>query len=214
MSAPPGNLMRYPIRLSSVNLATSGIIRITGDLRFNRTLLAPLAGTPFGVIDQTDRIVPIEFDVGSISTGTSVFHIEFIAALGNADRTPLVLENVTTIGGEARVTVDTGQFVLADLCMDGGKRLVNTDGAFGLKSVRPNPARHQVTIEYEVLEHGPTRITIADLIGSIRIPVVDRDMSPGRYELTFDADNLPSGSYTIVLSSPTQQAVQPLRLVR
>lgn len=214
MSAPPGNLIRYPIRLSSVNLATSGIIRITGDLRFNRTLLAPLAGTPFGVIDQTDRIVPIEFDVGSISTGASVLHIEFIAALGNADRTPLVLENVTTMGGEARVTVDTGQFVLADLCMDGGTRLVNTDGAFGIKSVRPNPARHQVTIEYEVLEHGPTRITIADLTGSIRIVVVDRDMSPGRYELAFDADTLPSGSYTIVLSSPTQQAVQPLRLVR
>ncbi|MDE2995865.1 MAG: T9SS type A sorting domain-containing protein, partial [Bacteroidota bacterium] len=77
-----------------------------------------------------------------------------------------------------------------------------------LSSVRlegnfPNPFNPTTTIRFEVLEPQTVRVSVWDLSGQMVASLVDAHHTPGRYEVGFQADNLPSGTYFVRLESGT-----------
>jgi photosystem II stability/assembly factor-like uncharacterized protein len=59
----------------------------------------------------------------------------------------------------------------------------------------PNPFSHYTTIRYMVPEAGNVTMKIYSLEGKIIATLVDKELVPGTYEVTWDAGDLPAGIY-------------------
>jgi hypothetical protein len=66
---------------------------------------------------------------------------------------------------------------------------------FTLSQNYPNPFNPTTKINYSIPHSGDVQIKVFDILGNEIITLVDEYKIAGVYELTFDADNLPSGVY-------------------
>lgn len=67
----------------------------------------------------------------------------------------------------------------------------------------PNPFSETTTIAYEVKETQPVTITVWNLAGHEITRLTDRTVEAGYHERSFDATDLPSGTYFVRLKSET-----------
>lgn len=215
VSASPGERVIVPLHYSASNLDTTYAKGYRGELRYNKTLLLPTGATPTGTVDGLDRVIAFggSFPSG-ITTGGDLVQLEFIAMLGNAETAPLRLTSFELVGAPVAATITDGEFRLTGLCRNGGTRLANSDGSFGLKSVRPNPTNGVCEVEYEVVESGMTRLYVVDLLGRRVMELQSGSIDPGRYVVGFEAGVLGSGTYNIILETPTQRRSGALQVVR
>lgn len=68
----------------------------------------------------------------------------------------------------------------------------------------PNPFTETTTIAYEVREAKPVSITVWDLAGHRIAQLTDGTREPGYHEISFDATDLPSGTYFVRLETPSE----------
>ena len=59
----------------------------------------------------------------------------------------------------------------------------------------PNPFRHTTTITFTLFRSGFVDLKVYDIDGRIVKTLITRHMTPGSYEVQFDATTLPSGTY-------------------
>jgi 5-hydroxyisourate hydrolase-like protein (transthyretin family) len=59
----------------------------------------------------------------------------------------------------------------------------------------PNPFNPVTTITYEIPERSIVTIKIYGVLGNEITTLVNEEKSAGRYEILFNAENLPSGIY-------------------
>gem|GEM_PF-995919 len=212
--AAPGETVTIPVMLwSEQNLDRNGIHTFTLRFRYDRSLLVPLdASWPSTFVD-TDRVLTLSgtLPAGFNPGGDPLVTLRFVAAIGRKTETPLVIEEVTFGEGPVGTTIENGFFRLRDLCTTGGTRLVDASGSPGLKVIRPNPAQGATELEYETVEDGVVRIVLVNTLGQT-IPVMEATVERGRYAVPFDVHNLPSGPYTVVLTTPTQRWTAPMRV--
>jgi hypothetical protein len=83
-----------------------------------------------------------------------------------------------------------------------------------LKAVIPNPAGDAVRIMYDLVEEGPCRLAVADLLGRELAVVFSGDRAPGIHEANFDTRTLAVGAYLLVLQTPTGRMSTMMRVVR
>lgn len=212
-AAGTGDHFVVPIRIIEQGLAASGATRMRGELRFNRTLMFPFGATPAGFIDGDDRVIPVDIGLTATTSG-EIAHLEFVATLGNTERTSIRLIPQSFTGGAVVASAVDGTFELTDLCRAGGTRLIDADGEFGIKTVRPNPGSAVSLMEYELVEDGIVRIDIVDVTGRSALQVLDGSMDAGRYRVGIDLRTLPVGRYVVVLRSPSQMSTYPVVVVR
>jgi hypothetical protein len=67
--------------------------------------------------------------------------------------------------------------------------------AFGLEQNYPNPFNPTTSIVFTVGEERAVRVAVYDLLGTEMAELVNETLPAGRYEVTFDASDLPSGTY-------------------
>lgn len=67
--------------------------------------------------------------------------------------------------------------------------------SFELLQNYPNPFNPRTTIGYIVTEESVVRISIYNLLGQKIGDIVNKNHRPGKYEIVFSADNIPSGVY-------------------
>lgn len=65
----------------------------------------------------------------------------------------------------------------------------------------PNPFNTGTTVTYEVREAAHVRLSVWDLSGQQITMLVDEEKGPGTYEVQFQADDLPSGTYFVRLAT-------------
>lgn len=78
----------------------------------------------------------------------------------------------------------------------------------------PNPFTSTTTIAYEVPETQEVQIAIWDLSGQRVAVLVDKTHAPGYYEQTFQASNLPSGTYFVRLQTPKRTESSKMTLLK
>ncbi len=66
----------------------------------------------------------------------------------------------------------------------------------------PNPFNPVTNIAFEAPVQGDVRITVFDATGRQVAVLLDRAVSPGRHEISFDATGLSSGAYLIRMDTP------------
>jgi hypothetical protein len=99
-------------------------------------------------------------------------------------------------------------------CRTGDPRLVNSGPEALLRPIRPNPAGSILAIDYQLLEDGPTRLTLFDMGGREVARLLDGEAAPGAYSLRFDASSLPDGIYLCLLQTPTGRFSQVVQIKR
>lgn len=65
----------------------------------------------------------------------------------------------------------------------------------------PNPFNPATTINYEVPNSGLVEINVYNMLGKQVSSLVNSYMEPGRYNVSFDASNLPSGTYVYTIKA-------------
>jgi hypothetical protein len=73
--------------------------------------------------------------------------------------------------------------------------------AFVLEQNYPNPFNPNTRIAYVLAASGPIRLAVYDLLGREVAVLVDSYAPAGRYEVGFDAGDLPSGMYVYRLTA-------------
>jgi hypothetical protein len=214
VAAAPGDEIDIHILLKEgVNIAESGATNLTATLRFNATLLDPVGNTPRGTISGSDRIIPLELPA-TPPCGHLLASFRFRAMLGNDTMTTLTLENPAAVGGTVAVRAESGVFRLLGVCKDGGVRLLNPEGKVGILKMAPNPAGEWAELEIETVESGPTSVTLLDIHGQLITTLFNGDLESGRHLVSFNTRELSTGSYYVVLMTPTVRRVQRIDIVK
>ena len=76
----------------------------------------------------------------------------------------------------------------------------------------PNPFKTETTIWYQVVEAGPVRLDVVDLLGRTMIVLVDEARGVGTHSVTLDAQDWPVGLYIYRLQSG--DAVRVRKMIR
>lgn len=210
LAAAPGERMDIPVIVEGAHDSISARPRrYRLLLRYNRSLLAPLDTAEPDILTEEERVLMYEGEWSGESDTLRILPV--IAALGNAERTGIVIESFTWEDGcSGGLGTADGEFRLEGLCPEGGTRLFFAEDSLFLKPVAPNPARGPLRIEYGVIEQGTTELCVVDAAGRKAAVLVRSSLIPGRYLLDFNPEGLPAGSYRVMLVTPTQALSVPL----
>ncbi|MEP7218609.1 MAG: choice-of-anchor D domain-containing protein, partial [Bacteroidota bacterium] len=196
-------------------------------VRFNAGLLLPIEmrgalGLRATITDN--RIISgerrVAFELRGLFPATgAIAELDATAALGAADTTALAFDGATVTrvpSGSVVPLLDTidGMFREDGICRVGSSRFIRIDGTFKLSASRPNPASDIAIVDFETVEQGRTELSLRDMRGNIVRALINEGISPGAYEAVFDVRELPSGTYWIVLQTPTQRAEGSMVVVK
>jgi len=85
---------------------------------------------------------------------------------------------------------------------------------FSLSQNYPNPFNPSTTISFDIPRHSHAKLVIYDVLGREVRTLVDEEKQPGRYSVTFDASNLPSGVYLYRMVAGNFSDVKKMVLVK
>jgi len=85
---------------------------------------------------------------------------------------------------------------------------------FKLHHNYPNPFNPETTIAYEIAKENITTLLVYDMQGKLVEILVNENQFPGRYKLTFQANNYASGVYFCKLNSGNQQQLIKMLLMK
>jgi hypothetical protein len=174
-------------------------------------MLVPAGTTPPGDVIGDERVITVS---GMYSSTTDVLaELRFVATLGSAYETPLVIEQFAWDQPGVLITRIDGVLRMA-VCREGGERLFDSKGRLVLEPNHPNPFNSMTALTYEIIERGYTELFVLDMLGRRVATLVHDELEPGRYRMLFDAVGLASGVYMAVLRTPSQVRVQRMKLVK
>lgn len=214
VAADPGTKISIPLILEKSNdLLRTGPLPYRVRIRFNGTLLEPTGSTPPCQWEGDDCVIEYE---GIATTEIGILaEFEFIAKLGDNINTPLIIEEFVWLDADNR-SIRTerkhGEFTLLGVCRAGDDaRLIISNGVVARITAMPNPAANFVTIEFVTGEDGRALIHLVDGLGNQQATLVDQQVEGTQlYQVGVDISMYSSGSYFLVLQTPTVVKTTPL----
>ena len=89
----------------------------------------------------------------------------------------------------------------ADAAMTDDAQLMERKVPTGLDVPHPNPFNPVTTIRYGLAEEGPVRLTVYDVLGRRVAVLTDGIQTPGKHTVRFEASQLSSGLYFVILDA-------------
>jgi len=89
-----------------------------------------------------------------------------------------------------------------------------TPGELALHPNYPNPFSDATTIRYTLKKAGDVRLTVYDLLGRRVATLADERQPAGLQQMTFRAENLPSGLYFLRLKAGSETRTRKMTIVR
>lgn len=206
LSAEPGEQVELILHADSISGLPSGTMTWSAEIAFNQTLLTTADNTA-SRFESERRVLEIagSWDRAT-STDSIMARIPLTALLGDTEVTALEVTSFTMesrLGPVTTAKID-GQFTLEGLCLTGGTRLLaQSDGGVAIRMVAPTPVRNGVRIEYHLIESGNHTLHLVDARGARMLTLFEGLMLPGTYTLTQELNNVPNGTYILVLETPT-----------
>jgi hypothetical protein len=90
----------------------------------------------------------------------------------------------------------------------------NLVSEFNLHQNYPNPFNAVTKIEFDITKQGSYKLEIYDLLGRRMESVFSKQLSPGKYEYSYNAEKLSSGTYFYRLSSENITKVKTFILIK
>jgi hypothetical protein len=86
--------------------------------------------------------------------------------------------------------------------------------SFLLRPHYPNPFNPKTNISFELYEPGKVSLQVYDALGKMVVRLIEKRMSPGAYNIEFDASELTSGIYYYRLQSRNQVEIGKMLLTK
>lgn len=136
-----------------------------------------------------------------------------VQALVSANILPPAIGENLILRADALIIQLNGMFVF-----DGSTDPTTSPSEYNLNQNYPNPFNPSTTIKFGIKENGISgthvRLLVYDITGRTVALLVDKVMQEGIYEVTFRADNLPSGIYFYKLTAGEFTAVKRMILMK
>ena len=87
---------------------------------------------------------------------------------------------------------------------DGGTRLFYTTDSLFLRPIQPNPVNDVAEVNFGLVEEGNIELLVLNERGDQVLKVISDFAMPGKYTEQFLTQDLPSGLYFVLLTTPTQ----------
>lgn len=203
-SGKAGETIEMPIILeSSVALQYGREWKFKGTFHFNATVLEPISG--FDSYARANDIGTLDFSGNSRDTAGIIKKITFKVKLGNQPISPVAWDTFSIAQYQtATIIRKDGEFQLEDLCFTDGKpRLIGTVKQGLALSAFPLPAKGTLTIATSTVEKGISEIFIYSPDGKLVTTIFLGELNQGYSELPIDTEYIPSGTYFIVLKTPS-----------
>lgn len=214
--ARTGEIVKIPIILSNKHFINknSNYLGFGFNLTFNKTILEPLDKTLQSFFDGNQRTLKIKAEKNNFDDSVLI-ELQFRVGLGNDSITPLAISNSYPLGkGKIVITEKSGSLKLVDLCEEGGVRLFEPDGRIQIGPIQPNPSNGITKVDFETIEYGKTKLELYDHTGNLCKVLLDQNLKPSKYSLTFDASSLESGTYLLILKTPNIVLTKILQIVK
>ena len=128
--------------------------------------------------------------------------MEFGKKLGFINGNGTTTETKSYSHADENLTAGKYQYRLKQIDFDGTFEYSNTievdinlPKTFALLNCFPNPFNPSTTITYRIPISGKVALKIFDVLGNEIVTLVSEEMTPGNYNVHFDASNLTSGVY-------------------
>lgn len=144
---------------------------------------------------------------GTLGTNDTLMSLPFLTKLGDAEYTPLIIESFRWIEApNALITTQSGRIDFTGICHEGDTtRLVFTTKPTALLNAYPNPASDNTTIRLQLGERGATQLVMVDVQGRTMATFLNSaDARIGEHVVEANISEVPSGSYYLLLRTPTQ----------
>lgn len=203
---------------SSKNLKYLRIKRFEARIRINSTVLQP-DPTLNATLVQGEATFTITGNVPD-SIGT-LGNMSFTVRLGNAPRGFIKIDTVIWFSdanrpvGQIRTFNKDGEVSVIDLCREGDTtRLVKSSYAAGLIKVYPQPAGNLMNVDYELGEKGTTEMFIVDMSGRTAAMLFSRPTVNGVYTHTAYLEDVPNGTYFLMMKTPSEIFSKQILIVK
>lgn len=203
-SGKAGETIEMPIILeSSVSLPYGREWKFKGSFQFNATVLEPVSG--FDSYSRANDIGTLGFSGNSRDTAGIIKKITFKVKLGNQPISPVTWDTFSIAQYQSATIIrKDGEFQLEDLCFTDGKpRLIGTVKQGLALSAFPLPAKGTLTIATSTVEKGISEIYIYSPDGKLVTTIYRGELNQGYNEMPVDTEYIPSGTYFLVLKTPS-----------
>ncbi len=225
LNGDAGETIRVPVLLRvDEGLEKAEAMPFTATIAFYKNILQP-KNAPYEdrgdwryatLTGSVPTFAKLGDDAVVLDSGASYLPIaefELLAMLGTRSSTPIRIEELEFEDYRISANAADGLFTL-NICREGGERLFDSNGRISLNQNRPNPFNTSTTVEYEIIERGRTQLYVVDMLGRRIKTLVDTGLEPGRYSISFDLGDVPTGTYMYVLQTPTQTRQKLMELVK
>lgn len=156
------------------------------------------------------------------ASGTVLFELVGDVLLGNSDYTDFVISEVQwqkENGIDMTTIPQNGRLTVLGICHNGGDRLLEQIGPFGITSINPNPSGGRVEITINTVEYGETHLEIYSIYGQRAysrtwVPTLNAEGNAFSTETIVLDNELPSGIYQVVLTSPARTTSRQLIIAK
>jgi hypothetical protein len=93
-------------------------------------------------------------------------------------------------------------------------RLVKRNATATLAVISPNPAQNRVEVRFSLPYLTAIALNLIDVRGNLIKPIAGGWFDKGDHTVDFDASNIPSGSYLIILHTENDRISRPIQFVR
>ncbi len=228
ISVYPGKALSLPVLLDG-SLDEAKITSFTLELDYGTGCMR------FDSLDLTGTLLEgWSYTIGTRDPATGLVRVTFTAPNGQTlqgtDKPLVQLAFDTFIGDSTQSTVDFTMTLINALCADVQETpgLVKIEGVCGLNfrlieaysskyalnSATPNPFNPTTTINFSLGLDGYTRLVIYDASGRQVATLVDGNLDPGSYQVTWDATSYPSGLYYYRLTSGSWSKTETMMLTK
>jgi len=209
----PGEDVVLPLRLTGGGgAALEPGVPISCRVRYNRTLLHPVGGTPAGTISGGERVLWL---TGTTDGSDTLLLLRFQALLGDEPVTSLTIDMIDLPAPcPPLIQATDGRVAIAGCAAGPGSRLVGAAGAPKLVIRSLGQGEGGIEIGYELIEDGFTRLVLVDALGRIVATLAEGAIDPGSHTVWYDAAGLPSGTYFLQLRTPTRTITETLPIRR
>ncbi len=123
--------------------------------------------------------------------------------------------NVEVNGMPASISFDPGNWILKTVnsVVTGVEDEINPN-TFSLEQNYPNPFNPSTTIKYAIGSKQFVSLKLYDVLGKEVATLVNEELEAGTQEVTFDASNLPSGTYFYKINSGSYTETRKMMLLK
>jgi WD40 repeat protein len=209
-----GDIIDLPVYFDNPeNIAFEPNTIINAKAKYDITVLSALDKEQTILDNNKAEISLNNLSLSNIENGI-ITNLKFKAGLGSADSSIIDINTAEIIGANLTVNTKDAVVKIANICNEGGKRLINPNAKNSIQSISPNPAETDLQITYNICEKQAYKLYLVSSLGE-KIDITEiNDNKTGEKTCSVNINKLSAGYYLIILETYAEKIVKPVLIFK